>query len=220
MLHRAVQGGELPGLPEEAQGGAVRAGVGIQAEDFKASLVAAYHQGHVPKEPVDGGHFFSVSQRGRNGLPLDPRFPVFIIGEVEEFVRVRSDDEAVSGGAGQQGGGAAFKLVRQVMEAGGGQLPFMEQGAGFLQRHQQEARTLFRLRGRGKDFPFPRVRVGYAGYSAGNGAAFRQGVERAGFRSGLVRAVRVRLAVDVEPGMDGDEARLAGFRGDGVGRQG
>lgn len=49
---------------------------------------------------------------------------------------------------------------------------------------------------------------------------FRQGVERAGLRSGFVRAVGIRPAVDVESGMNMDEAHLAGFRGDGVGGKG
>ena len=220
MLHRTVHGRELPGLAEEAQGSAVRAGMGIKAENLKASPVASYDQGHVSEKPVDGSHFFPFPQRGRNHLASDPCFPVFIIGEVKKFVRVRSDDEAVSGGSGQHGRGAAFQLVRQVMESGRRQFSLMKQGAGFFQRHQQEARALFRLHGCGKYFPFSRVRIGYAGYFAGDGAAFRQGVERAGLRSGFVRAVGIRPAVDVESGMDVDEAYLAGFRSDRVGGEG
>ena len=79
---------------------------------------------------------------------------------------------------------------------------------------------MFRLHGCGEYFPFSRVRIGYAGYFAGDGAAFRQGVERAGLRSGFVRAVGIRPAVDVESGMDVDEAYLAGFRSDRVGGEG
>lgn len=217
MLHGAVQGGKLLGFAKEPQGGAVCLRVGVQAEDFQAPPVAAQHQGHVPEEPVDGGHPFSVAQGRRDGLALFPGFRVFVVGEVKQLVRIRGDDEAVSRVAWEHGDGFAVQTVRQVMESGGDKFPFMEKGTGFFQCHQQEARPLVRFIDCGKYFAFSRVCISHAGYSARNVAVFRHGVEWAGFRSGLGGAVGVHLAVDIETGMNGNDAHLAGFRGDRVG---
>lgn len=192
-------------------------GWGVQAEDFQTTPVAAQYQGHVPEEPVDGGHPFSASQGGRDGLALFPGFRVFVVGEVEELVRIRGDDEAVSRIAGEHGDGPAVQALRQVVESGGDKFPFMEKGPGFFQCHQQEARPLVRFIDCGKNFPFSRVCISHAGYSARNLAVFRHGMERADFRSCVSGAVGVRPAVDIKTGVNGNDAYLAGFRGDRIG---